>query len=161
MDIQVIISALGTQLTTLVAKGTTARITDLIKSNKETKDSEKLRVFYDGIINDLLNEREEAVMIAQTYKDELSKVIISDADIQHLSNTISKVLEVLKKSSPGLETEKLEPIKELINIDVLKTMQLLGFNYKAAIGEPLTEICSNAIKDLIGKSKSNNKIKKN
>ena len=30
-------------------------------------------------------------------------------------------------------------------------MQLLGFNYKAAIGEPLTEICANAITNLASK----------
>ena len=29
--------------------------------------------------------------------------------------------------------------------DTLKSMQLLGFNYKAAIGEPLTQLCANAI----------------
>jgi hypothetical protein len=33
-------------------------------------------------------------------------------------------------------------------------MQLLGFNYKAAIGEPLTELCANAI---LSKGKSHNK----
>lgn len=31
------------------------------------------------------------------------------------------------------------------DIDTLKSMQLLGFNYKAAIGEPLTQLCANAI----------------
>lgn len=35
-------------------------------------------------------------------------------------------------------------------------MQLLGFNYKAAIGEPLTELCANKIRQFgeIGKSKA-------
>lgn len=37
-------------------------------------------------------------------------------------------------------------------------MQLLGFNYKAAIGEPLTELCSNAISS-IGAKKGNTKKK--
>ena len=36
-------------------------------------------------------------------------------------------------------------IKELISVDTLKTMQLLGFNYKAAIGEPLTLMLKNFI----------------
>ena len=31
-------------------------------------------------------------------------------------------------------------IEQLISKDTLKTMQLLGFNYKEAIGEPHTEI---------------------
>ncbi|MCE2277094.1 hypothetical protein GPX91_04285 [Streptococcus thermophilus] len=38
----------------------------------------------------------------------------------------------------------------LLNKDTLKTMQLLGFNYKEAIGEPLTEACSNAIREKLG-----------
>ena len=44
-------------------------------------------------------------------------------------------------------------IKELISIDTLKTMQLLGFNYKAAIGEPLTELCAQKIASLGNSSK--------
>ena len=38
-----------------------------------------------------------------------------------------------------------EQIRELISADTLKTMQLLGFNYKAAIGEPLTLMLRNYI----------------
>ena len=52
------------------------------------------------------------------------------------------------------QVESYEQIKELISIDTLKTMQLLGFNYKAAIGEPLTQICANAISNIGNKSKS-------
>lgn len=37
-------------------------------------------------------------------------------------------------------------------------MQLLGFNYKAAIGEPLTEICANAIASLGSKKSRNNVV---
>lgn len=32
---------------------------------------------------------------------------------------------------------------ELISVDTLKTMQLIGFNYKTAIGEPLTLMLKN------------------
>ncbi|MPM69444.1 hypothetical protein SDC9_116389 [bioreactor metagenome] len=50
---------------------------------------------------------------------------------------------------------------ELLNKDTLKTMQLLGFNYKEAIGQPLTEVCSNAIKFKLQKSNPvNNKKNK-
>ncbi|SOB47169.1 conserved hypothetical protein [Lactococcus piscium] len=39
-------------------------------------------------------------------------------------------------------------------------MQLLGFNYKEAIGIPLTEVCSNAIKIKLG-GLTNHKVKQN
>lgn len=45
-------------------------------------------------------------------------------------------------------------MKELISVDTLKTMQLLGFNYKAAIGEPLTKICAEAITKIGNKKKN-------
>lgn len=43
------------------------------------------------------------------------------------------------------QIEVYKQIKEFISIDTLKTMQLLGFNYKAAIGEPLTLMLRNFI----------------
>ena len=152
MDIHVMFEQIGVQLATLAAKGTATSVTNKIKANKDVKDAEKLRVVYDEIVNELLNERDEAVRIAQVYKDELNKVVISDADIKHLHNTISNVLEVLKALTPQMKTEQIEPLKALITSDTLKTMQLLGFNYKMAIGEPLTEICSNAIRNGLGKN---------
>lgn len=63
----------------------------------------------------------------------------------HLHNTVEKVLEILKRMSPTAPVETYEQFKKLISVDTLKSMQLIGFNYKAAIGEPLTQLCANAI----------------
>lgn len=72
---------------------------------------------------------------------------ISDEDIIHLHNTVSKVLDVIKGFSPQKEdvSSGIEPLKDLISVDTLKTMQLIGFNYKAAIGEPFAQLCADAI----------------
>lgn len=43
------------------------------------------------------------------------------------------------------QTQAYEQIKELISVDILKTIQLLGFNYKVAIWEPLTLMLRNFI----------------
>lgn len=150
---------LGVTLTEMAVKGTATKVSNKIRAIKEEKNVEKIRNTYDEIINELLNEREEAVRIAQAYKAELEKVVISDNDIQHLHNTVSRILEIIKESqiasvkSMGDEAvenvkkqvESYEQIKELISVDTLKTMQLLGFNYKAAIGEPLTLMLKNFI----------------
>lgn len=78
-------------------------------------------------------------------------MVISDEDIQHLHNTVTRILELVKNSQGNMNTEvntqiqAYEQIKELISVDTLKTMQLLGFNYKAAIGEPLTLMLRNFI----------------
>ncbi|MBI4743587.1 MAG: hypothetical protein HY776_01985 [Actinobacteria bacterium] len=81
------------------------------------------------------------------YKSELDRYEISDEDITHLHDTVGKVLEIFKtmSSTTPMETRTYEQIKELIGVDTLKTLQLLGFNFKTAIGEPLTQLCANAI----------------
>jgi len=146
---------IGTSLTTLAVKGTVSAVSSKVKAIKMEKDVETIKNKYDEIINELLSEREEAIRIAQVYKSELERIEISDEDINHLHNTVEKVLEILKVMSPTTPIENYEQIKELIGIDTLKTMQLLGFNYKAAIGEPLTQLCANAI---LSKSKNSQNI---
>lgn len=140
---------LGVSLTELAVKGTATAISSKIKAIKDEKNIDNVRTTYDEIINELLSEREEAVRIAQAYKSELEKVVISDDDIQHLHNTVTRILELIKKSQGNSDVnnqiQAYEQIKELISVDTLKTMQLLGFNYKAAIGEPLTIMLRNFI----------------
>lgn len=151
-----IITQLGANLTELAVKGTTTAIHGKIQSVKTEKNTEIIRTTYDEIINQLLSEREEAIRIAQAYKEELDRVVISDEDIEHLHNTVTKILEIIKWMSPQNQSVgNFEQIKELISIDTLKTMQLLGFNYKAAIGEPLTNLCANAISNLGNKTNGN------
>lgn len=72
--------------------------------------------------------------------NELNRIIISDEDIKCLHNTVSR-----KSNSAYGHIKSVENIKaqissyeqmiELISIDTLKTMQLLGSNYKVAIGD--------------------------
>ena len=127
---------LGSSLTELAVKGTATAITSKIKAIKDEKNAEKIRNTYDEIVNELLNEREEAVRIAQAYKSELESVVISDEDIQHLHNTVSRVLEIIKKSQVSTassigeeaiekvktQVESYEQIKELISVDTFLTV---------------------------------------
>ncbi|MCD8374163.1 MAG: hypothetical protein LUC20_03565 [Oscillospiraceae bacterium] len=171
------LAEMGVSLTELAIKGTATAVTNKIKAIKDEKNAEKLRNTYDEIVSELLSERDEAVRIAQAYKSEMDRIVISNDDIEHLHNTVARLLGIIKAfqlasaATQGEEeiakvtaqVESYEQIKELISVDTLKTMQLLGFNYKAAIGEPLTQICANAILNIGNKSKAqspNNQPKK-
>ena len=141
----------GIELTTLTLKGTTTLVNSKIQSLKEERNADKLRNTYDEIVNELLSEREQAIRIAQAYKEEYEKVNINDEDIEYLHNTLKQVISLLS-SFTGLDSKEksMKQLVALLNKDTLKTMQLLGFNYKEAIGEPLTEVCSNAIREKLG-----------
>lgn len=85
------------------------------------------------------------------------KAIRDEKNTDKVRNTYDEIVSALPKGEDEIakvksQVESYEQIKELISVDTLKTMQLLGFNYKAAIGEPLTEICANAISKLGNKT---------
>lgn len=143
-EIQVL-EELANSLASLSTKGTVTATEAKIKAIQVEKDIEKIRNQYDEIINELIAERAEAIRIAQVYKNEMERYVISDSDIEHLHNTVELVLDIIKEMSPDIDVAIYQQFKELICVDVLKAIQLLGFNYKEAIGEPLTQLCAKAI----------------
>lgn len=148
---------LGASLSTLALKETVAVVHSKVEALKTSKDVNNVRNAYNEIISELLEERNDAVLIAQTYKQELERVSISDEDIEYLQDTVAKVIDIISVFQAGgsafsdgqkAAIKAADNLKTLISKDVLKTMQLLGFNYKAAIGEPLTQLCANAVLSL-------------
>ncbi len=69
------LAEMGVSLTELAVKGTASAVNKKIRAVKDVKDAEKLRVTYDALINEVLQEREEAVRIAQAYKAELDRIV--------------------------------------------------------------------------------------
>ena len=59
----------------------------------------------------------------------------------------------MKSMFPELDVDSFSKIKDLIMVDTLKSMQLLGFNYKKTIGEPLTDLCANKISSIGSRKK--------
>lgn len=118
---------------------------------------------FKSLLTEKWKPMKQTLRIAQAYKAELDRIVISDEDIAHLHATISRLLDLIKVFSPETPVETFASAKDLISIDTLKTMQLLGFNYKAAIGEPLTQLCANAISNIgrnNAKQQNSNKSKK-
>lgn len=160
MDEQLII--LGMSLTEVMSRNTISFVGNKMKLAKEKRDLESQSLAYTEIINDILQDKEDLTMIAREYKQAYEQVTISDEDIEYLHNTLKGAIEVLNTFSPQTtETQgSMTALIELLNRDTLKTMQLLGFNYKEAIGQPLAEVCSNAIKSKLQIKNSQSKKNK-
>lgn len=161
-DVSAALLQTGLKLTELALKGTATKVNSKIQTLKSEKDADKLRSIYDEIINELLSERDEAIRIAQVYKQEYEQVSISDEDIEYLHNTLVKIIKLLLPFMPDKANQENNMIGlvKLLDKDTLKTMQLLGFNYKAAIGEPLTEVCSEAIRTKLSLNTKNSNSNK-
>lgn len=134
--------SIGKRLTELVAKPAAEAIFVKIKGLKEEKDVNKLRSSYEEIITNLLEERTEAITIAKAYREKVESIEISEEDITSLHNTLSASLDLLSQVSTldDSEIESMQTLKNLVSADTLKALQLMGFNYKEAVGETLTKI---------------------
>lgn len=55
-----------------------------------------------------------------------------------------------------IQRESIEQFVDLIQVDTLRTMQLLGFNYRKAIGEPLTELVASTINKKVNNTTNGN-----
>lgn len=111
---------------------------ELLKNKHELKE---VTAGYNELINQLIDSNRELESIAKNYKMLYEQIEITPENLEYLQTTLRTLL-----NSIDLEDE-LDPIVNLISIDIIKTLQLLGFNFKKAIGEPLTEICATSIRD--------------
>ena len=113
--------ALGASLAELAVKGTATAVSTKIKAIRDEKNTDKVRNTYDEIVSELLLERDEAIRIAQSYKSELEKVVISDEDIQHLHNTVSNILKLLNlyKSQVPFQREKMKLRRSNLKLKVM------------------------------------------
>jgi len=139
------LAAMGTQLAVMAAKGTAVAVSNKYQAIRNKKKLDEVCNSYEELINELVAERAQAIAVAQAYESELKRFQITDEDIVHLQNTISEALDILKEFAPDTDVSSFESFKSLVSVDTLKAMQLLGFDYKAAIGDPLTKACANAI----------------
>ena len=144
-DASAILVEASTQLAVLATKGTATTVSNKFQSIRQKKQIEDICNSYEELINEVVAERAQAIAVAQAYESELRRYEISDEDINHLRATVSDALDVLKEMSPGTDITVYEQLKSLITVNTLKAMQLLGFDYKAAIGDPLTKACAAAI----------------
>lgn len=149
---------LFTSLATAAAKATTSEVCSKVRTVKTNKNKDQVIGELTSIINELIESRETLLLIAQGLKEKLIAQQISNDDINYIVNTIIPTLEkILQLGEEGDETSKsketIKQIEPILSKDTLKVLQTLGFNYRQAIGEPLTQIVRDWI---LSKTESNN-----
>lgn len=148
---------LAAQFTEVIGRHSYDWVVTKMSQAKNKRKLEEQQIAYEEIINSLLQDKMDLESVAREYKKLYENITISDEDIEYLQETIHRVMELIKVFSPDInkQQENIDILISLINKDTLKTMQLLGFNYKEAIGTPLTEVCANTIRKHLGGNKSN------
>lgn len=144
--------ALTDQLAITAAKNTAASIADRIRLTKARKRDHETIAELEEIVNDLLSDKSELLLIAQAYEQDLVAQRISPEDIEYISDNFIPLLQRLIESSAasnGREgaaaQEMIDLIQPVLSVETVTILQLIGFNFRKAIGEPLTELVGKLI----------------
>ena len=110
-------------------------ISDKIRLAKTKKESKETISELEEIIYNLLEDKAEIKRIAQKITEDDSKYITDN------------LLPIFKDFIP--DQVQLEQLEKILSVETLTILQLIGFNYKQAIGDPLTLLIQKTIESKI------------
>lgn len=149
------LAEMGVRLTQLAITNASAMIYKRVEAITAGKNDQKTVNELRDIINELLAERAELLGIARAFEEQLVSQQISDKDINYIINTVVPVLrDLIKKTAQSGDAvaakqmqDSLDVLTSLLSVEIITVLQLIGFNYKKAIGEPLTLLVQRLIED--------------
>lgn len=148
MDVNQQIALLGVQLAEAAVRNTAGSIATKISATKAKKNDKETIQELEEIVNSLIADKNELVRIAQSYEQQFVAQQISKKDIEYITTEFIPVLKNLIKQTSGDDAslqKTIDDITPLLSVETLTVLQLIGFNYKKAIGEPLTLLLQRAI----------------
>ncbi len=146
MNIDPQVADLGLRLAETGIRNTTSAIADRIRTAKAKRNAQETINELVEIINSLIADKLDLVQIAEGYKQELVAQQISQEDIEYITDSFIPVLkDLIKQTSSGENAaaaanldKTIDSLTPLLSVEMLTVLQLVGFNFKKAIGEPLT-----------------------
>jgi hypothetical protein len=146
------LQTLSIQLAEAAIRNTAGTVADRITVAKARRRDQETVTELEEIVNGLLSDKAELVRIAQAYEQELVAQRISQTDIKYISASFTPLIRRLVEAGvasgdgdSGSVDEILSLIQPLLSVETVTVLQLIGFNFKKAIGEPLTDLVSRLI----------------
>ena len=143
--------SLSVQLADTAIRNTASAVSDKITAAKARKRDQETIAELEEIISNLISDKNNLVRIAQAYEQELVAQRISQADVEYITGNLIPILKQLVEASataegadPTLESN-IDAVASILSVETLNILQLIGFNFKRAVGEPLTELVARLI----------------
>lgn len=146
------------------SKNTAEKISDKLRTIKVSKNKDEIINNYEQIINDLISDKYELIRIADIFQQQLVAQTISDDEIIYITQKVIPILEELLSNSNEDTAQDIsdliEVLKPLLSKETFNILQLLGFNFKQALGDPLTKLIRSSILANAPVSKSDLELQK-
>ncbi|WP_091226800.1 hypothetical protein [Microbacterium sp. 3J1] len=148
MDIDPQIIELGVRLTEAAARNSASLVTDKVRGLLASGRKDDAIAGLEQLVSELVADKNEMTRIAQAYQSELVAQRLNSGDVKYIADTVFPLVEkVAQGAGPQGEKvlENLDLLKPILSVETVNVMQLLGFNFRRAIGEPLTDLVAHLI----------------
>lgn len=149
------VAQMGINLADLTIRNTASIIGDRVRTAKANRDHASQVTELTEIINDLLADKTELITVGQLLNQELASQVIADEDLQFITMTLIPTVERLLERGDSEDRQdrvaQLDAIKTLVAPEMLAVLQLVGFNFREAIGAPLTELVASLIRRTVAR----------
>lgn len=147
----------------LAVRNSAGTVYTRVQSVKTRKTDQSTTNELVDIINELVEEKTQLLGIARGLEGQVVAQRISDEDLAFITEklvpTVERMIELADEDDRP-EPELVDMIKELLSKETLEILQLVGFNFKAAVGQPLTEIVQRLILALVPKSDASGEVER-
>lgn len=136
------LTALGMQLANTAVRNSASTVAERIGAARTRKRDQETIAELEEIVNELVADKAELVRIAQAYEEELVTQRLSPENVEYIIRSVVPVLErFMAESGDEAAVQKMmEVLQPILSVETLTVLQLVGFNFKRALGEPLTEV---------------------
>ena len=150
-----VVATLGTQLAEVAFRNAASSVADRVAAVKVRKDDKATIQLLEELVNELVADKAELTRIAHAYQQEVAAKQISPKDIDYISAHLRPLLQKVAGFAPGGASDAeaiLDVVQPFLSSETLTIAQLIGFNVREAIGEPMTEVVRNLINSKVGAS---------
>jgi hypothetical protein len=135
-----ILQQASVDLAALAARNTASSIFDRIRVARTAREKDETIRELEAIVNDLMADKLELQRLVEVYREAVAAQTISDDDLAFIATNLVPLLTRLGVP----DVDQFEP---LLSAEFLRIAQAIGFSFKQAIGQPLTEVAAAQISD--------------
>jgi hypothetical protein len=125
----------GVDLAALAAKNTASSIFDRVRAARARRETDETVSELEAIVNDLIADKLELQRLAEVYREAVAAQTISDDDLAFIAENLVPILN-------SLGVPDIDQFQPLLSSEFLRIAQALGFSFKQALGQPLTEVAA-------------------
>lgn len=133
---------LSASLSEVALRNAAGAVATKISTIKQQRQDRETIAALEEIINDLLADKSELIRIAQAFDDQLVAQRLSDEDVSFITGNLLPLIRqlVVSTDQDAASEQMMDALASILSVETLTIMQLVGFNYRKAIGEPLTNL---------------------